>query len=112
MSHDPYVGKTIILWSCKGYNDKGTEITLTGLFLVEDRYTYEPANYCYSSGYMCFPVGLNLTEEQAERAWAYIDDDQFIPQVAPKVWGEYLVMEREMEFWAEKEYNEEMERNA
>lgn len=94
---DKYVGRTVVLFGCMGYNDKNVEIRLTGTFTVEDRYLYEPSSYCYSNGFMLFPVGLNLTEEQAERAFVYVDDDQFFPQVDPKVWGQCIRAERDLE---------------
>lgn len=101
------IGKTIVLWSCPGFDYKNRPTKLTGLFTVEDRYLYEPSNYCYSDGFLLFPVDAKTrNEEEAERAWFYCDDPEFIQQVSPKAWGDYLYSERLLEHVMEEIEND------
>jgi hypothetical protein len=114
MSHDKYLGRTVVLFQCPASNFKGHDVKATGLFTVEDRYLYEPSAYCHSNGYYLYPVfepGEGpRPQDEPEDAVLCVDDEQFLPQVDPKAWINYLQWEHQMDIWEwQREQDEKKE---
>lgn len=93
-------GTIVALTECPIWTGPNSMTKMSGLFVLEDYEPYEPSAYQWEGGWILFPEG----EQDNPDIQYFVTDADLIPQVNPKLHGQMLVEEREMEFMAEREY--------
>lgn len=84
-------GQIVALTRCEAW--RGDQTThVSGLYALVERVPYEPSNYCWSAGWLVAPQ-----DDDGEDACVFVEDDTLIAQVAPKLYGQMLESEREMD---------------
>lgn len=93
------IGKTFALTQCNAWTwDDNQEVTISGLYMIEDLvYSDRSCGQC-ESGYWIFPAE---NADKGEGPMFFVDWFTFFEQVDPKGYGRMLVCEREMEFASE-----------
>lgn len=82
-----------------------TRARVSGLFVLEEFWPYEPSNYVHEAGWTIRPVdeecvaALRRFENAREEPVTFwITDAELVEQVDPHAHGRLLELEREMEF--------------
>jgi hypothetical protein len=86
-------GETVCLYYCPACvsNEVENEVTISGLFVIEEFWPYEPSNYVWSPFY-------TVARKDNPDDLYDVDVYALLEQVEPKTHGRLLEQEREMEF--------------
>lgn len=98
------VGKTVALTQCPATDDDHEDVIISGLFDVLEHHPTEPSAYVWTPCLDVCPHDAPPEGTLGEDVPVYtVDEYKFIEQTNPKLYGQILRDEREMELAAERE---------
>lgn len=94
-------GTIVALTQCPIWVAGDQEECISGLFVLEEYLPVDHSAYQWESGWVIIPLEF-ANEEVEDPVTYFVSDINLWPQVNPSSYGEYLRMEREMEFHEEE----------